>query len=229
MNALRSLAVDIMFNTGASKLLEVDSAVDSVKSNALEAAGNMDALGDSVEGAGKKADTFFGMSKSFMAITGAGIALGGALQKVTKRADELNAGLRRVEVQTGVSADEMAKWIRSVTDDTSDVDGYVRSMEELVRMGVRTKEEFQEILPVFDTFGTATGKDMVEGIKDMHAAFSTLGIEMSEAEKHIDTLTWLTTQTTVSMADLGKLSRREQAMFREMGFTFDEVAVAMAT
>lgn len=228
MNTLRSLAVDIMFNTGASKLLEVNSAVDDVKSNALEAAGNMDALGDSVEGAGKKADTFLGMSKSFMAITGAGVALGGALHKVTKRADELNAGLRRVEVQTGVSAAEMREWIMSVTDATSDVDGYVRSMEELIKMGVSTKEEFQAILPVFDAFGTATGKDMVEGIQSMNAVLSALDIPMSESAEHIDTLTWLTTRTTVSFGDLGRTMRREQARIREMGLTFDEIAVAMA-
>lgn len=229
MNTLRSLAVDIMFNTGASKLLEVNDAVDQVKSNAVEAAGNMDALGDSVEGAGKKADTFLGMSKSFMAITGAGVALGGALHKVTKRADELNAGLRRVEVQTGVSAAEMREWIISVTDATSDVDGYVRSMEELVKMGVSTKEEFQAILPVFDAFGTATNKDMVEGIKSMNAVLSALDIPMSESAEHIDTLTWLTTRTTVAMGDLGRTMRREQARIREMGLTFDEIAVALAT
>lgn len=228
MNTLRSLAVDIMFNTGASKLLEVDSAVDAVKSNAVEASENMDALGDSVEGAGKKADTFLGISKGFAAITGAGVALGGALMKLTSRADELNAGLRRVEVQTGVSAAEMREWIISVTDATSDVDGYVRSMEELIKMGVSTKEEFQAILPVFDAFGTATGKDMVEGIKAMNAVLSALDIPMSESAEHIDTLTWLTTRTTVSFGDLGRTMRREQARIRDMGLTFDEIAVAMA-
>lgn len=229
VNTLRSLAVDIMFNTGASKLLEVNDAVDQVKSNAVEAAGNVDALGDSVEGAGKKADTFLGISKGFAALTGAGVALGGALQKITSRADELNAGLRRVEVQTGVSAAEMREWIISVTDATSDVDGYVRSMEELVKMGVSTKEEFQAILPVFDTFGTATGKDMVEGIQAMNAVLSALDIPMSESAEHIDTLTWLTTRTTVSFGDLGRTMRREQARIREMGLTFDEIAVALAT
>lgn len=228
VNTLRSLAVDIMFNTGASKLLEVNDAVDQVKSNAVEAAGNVDALGDSVEGAGKKADTFLGISKGFAALTGAGVALGGALQKITSRADELNAGLRRVEVQTGVSAAEMREWIISVTDATSDVDGYVRSMEELVKMGVSTKEEFQAILPVFDTFGTATGKDMVEGIQAMNAVLSALDIPMSESAEYIDTLTWLTTGTTVSFGDLGRTMRREQARIREMGLTFDEIAVALA-
>lgn len=228
MNVLRSLAVDIMFNTGASKLLEVNSAVDEVKSNAMEAAGNMNELSESVEDAGKKSKGFLGMSKEFMALTGAGVALGGALMKTTRRADELNEGLRRVEVQTGVSAAEMREWIISVTDATSDVDGYVRSMEELVKMGVSTKEEFQEILPVFDTFGTATGKDMVEGIQSMNAVLSALDISMSESAEHIDTLTWLTTRTTVSMGDLGRTMRREQARIRDMGLTFDEIAVALA-
>jgi len=228
MNTLRSLAVDIMFNTGADKLLQVDSAVDELKDNAIEAAGNMDTLSNSVETAGKKTDGFLGISKGFMALTGAGIALGGAINKVTGRADELNAGLRRVETQTGVSKDEMREWIISVTDATSDVDGYVASMEELVKMGVETKEEFQDILPVFDTFGTATNKDMTEGIKAMHAVLSALDIDMAESAEHIDTLTWLTMGTTVSMGDLGRTMRREQGNIRELRLTFDEIAVALS-
>lgn len=221
--------MDIMFNTGASKLLEVDSAVDAVKSNALEASENMDALGDSVEGAGKKADTFLGISKGFAALTGAGVALGGALMKLTSRADELNAGLRRVEVQTGESEKELRNMLMTMMDETWDPKMAVASMEELIKMGITTREEFEKVLPVFDTFGDATGKTMVEGIKSMNAVLSALDIPMTESAEHIDTLTWLTTRTTVAMGDLGRTMRREQARIREMGLTFDEIAVALAT
>src|SRR5690606_31438151 len=228
MNALRSLAVDIMFNTGANKLLEVNSAVDDVKSNAVEAAGNMDALGDSVEGAGKKADTFLGISKGFAALTGAGVALGGALMKVTSRAEELNAGLRRVEVQTGVSEKELRNMLMTMMDETWDTKMAVASMEELIKMGVTTREEFEKVLPDFDTFGDATGKTMVEGIQAMNAVLSALDIPMSASAEHIDSMTWLTTRTTVSFGDLGRTMRREQARIRELGLTFDEIAVALA-
>src|SRR5690606_14522798 len=228
VNTLRSLAVDIMFNTGASKLLEVNDAVDQVKSNALEAAGNMDALGDSVEGAGKKADTFLGISKGFAALTGAGVALGGALMKVTSRAEELNAGLRRVEVQTGVSEKELRNMLMTMMDETWDPKMAVASMEELIKMGITTREEFEKVLPVFDTFGDATGKTMVEGINTMNAVLSALDIPMTESEEHIDTLTWLIPGTTVEMSDLERVMRREQSTIRDLGLSFDEIAVAMA-
>ena len=228
MNALRSLAVDIMFNTGASKLLEVNSAVDGVKSNALEAAGNMDALGDSVESTGKKSDKFLGISKGFAAITAAGVALGGALQKVTSRADELDAGLRRVEVQTGIAVDEMRKMVQTLSDPSWDVSQTIASMEDLVSMGITTKEEFETILPVLAEFKTATGRSMTDGLKTLDAVFSTLNIELTEAGEHIDTLTWLSESTTVGMMELGQVMRREQARIREMGLTFDEIAVALA-
>src|SRR5690606_30771522 len=228
MNALRSLAVDIMFNTGANKLLEVNSAVDDVKSNAVEAAGNMDALGDSVEGAGKKADTFLGISKGFAALTGAGVALGGAIMKATSRAEELNAGLRRIEVQTGETEAELRSMLQGIMDETWSPKDAIASMEELIKMGVRTKDEFESILPVFDTFADATGKNMVYGIQVMNDVLSALGKEMTESGEHIDTLTWLIQGTTVEMSDLGRVMRSEQARIREMGLTFDEIAVAMA-
>src|SRR5690625_3343415 len=118
--------------------------------------------------------------------------------------------------------------IQGMTDETSDVNQYVESLEELVRAGVRTKDEFEAILPVFESFGTATGKTMGEGIESMNAVLSALDIPLSDSAEHIDTLTWLTTGTTVSMGDLGRTMRREQGNIREMGLTFDEIAVAMA-
>lgn len=229
MNTLRSLVVDIMFNTGASKLLEVDSAVDSVKSNALEAAGNMDELAESTSSFGDKVRGIgSALSDHWLAITAAGAAAGGALMKATSRATELNEGLRRVALQSDATAEELRNMIVGMTDETSDVDQYVQSLEHLIRTGTKTKEEFEAILPVFDSFGTATGIHMVEGIKNMDAVLSALNIPLSESEEHIDTLTWLVTGTTVSMGDLGRTMRREQARIRELGLTFDEIAVALA-
>ena len=225
--SLRNLAIDIMFNSEANKIINLNSAIDEVKSNALEAKDNVDTLSVSVDGLGNSAGVGKLLVDNWKEITAATVAVGGAMIAVTNRSNELNSGLRRIQAITGESAESLREMTMALTDHTFTNDDAVAAMEELIKVGVRTKDEFEALLPVFDTYADATGKHITEGIREFDTVLSALDIPLSEAADHLDTFSWLTTQTTVNMGDLGRVMRREQANIRDMGLSVDEIAVAM--
>lgn len=188
-----------------------------------------DKASDVMEGVGKKGGSVAQtLEKNWVAVTAAGVAVGGAMMKMTNRSHELNEGLRRAAVITGENEEELRDMAIAMSDATFANDDVVAGMERLIQAGVRTKDEFEAMLPVFDDFSDATGKDIVDSIDIFDRMLSALDIPLSEAGEHMDALTYATTQTTVPMNNLAMLMRREAPALKEMGMGVDDVVVAMA-
>lgn len=168
------------------------------------------------------------LERSWKAATVAGVALGGGILKLTGRAHEVNDGLRRVAATTGESEESLRDMTLQLSDATFGMNDVVAGTERLVQAGVNTREEFEKILPVMDDFSDATGMDIVQSIDAFDRVLSALNIPLEEAGEHVDTMTFLTQRTTVSIDSLGMLMRREAPAIKDMGLSFDDVAVAMA-
>ncbi|MDI6840432.1 MAG: phage tail tape measure protein [bacterium] len=189
----------------------------------------IDQASDTIEKIGKNSKQAASwMEQNWVKVTAAGVAVGGAMTKMTNRSFELNDGLRRTAAITGENETELRKMIQAMTNATFSNDDAVRGMERLIQSGVTTKAEFENLLPTFDKFSDATGKDIVESIDIFDRMLSALGIPLSETEEHLDSLTFLASQTTVNMDNLGQLMRREAPALKDLGLSVDDVVVAMA-
>jgi len=199
------------------------SVMEIIISAVDKASDVVEKVGEKGAGAAKK------LEDSWLKVTAAGVVTGGAIMKLTGRSHELNDGIRRTAVITGESEEELRNMIQTMTDATFSNDDAVASMERLIQSGVREKETFEKLLPVFDDFADATGKDMVQGIDIFDKMLSALDIPLENTAEHMDTLTYLTTQTTVDMGNLGALMRREAPALKDMELSVDDIAVAMAS
>ena len=155
-------------------------------------------------------------------------AVGAGMTKLTGRSYELNNGIRSVSAITGESEESLRKMAQSLSTASFSNDDAVASMERLVESGIRTEKQFEKIIPKVDAFGDATGMGAVETIDMFDSALSALGIPLDEVGEHLDTFTFLATQTTVNTTTLAKLMRRAAPDMKSMGLSLNDVAAAMA-
>lgn len=168
------------------------------------------------------------LSDNFGKIAATGVAAGAAAEGFARSQSESNATLRSAAVITGETEESLRSMVDGMVNYTFSAHDAARGMDRLIQSGIETRSEFETILPVMDTFGDATGTDMVKAIDIFDKTLSALGIPLTEVEEHLDSMTFLTERTTVPMMNLGQLMRREAPAIRELGLSFDDVVVAMA-
>ena len=182
---------------------------------------------ESTDAAGSAWD---GLDGKIGAITGTISGVGGAMEAFARKASEPNEALGRLERLTGESEDAMRDLVTEITeaDPTFSPDDALDGMETLQDAGVDTLEAFEDLLPVFDEFADATGREMGEAVDMVDRVASAMGIPMEDMGEHLDTLTWMSEDAGIEMDRMTQLMRREAGAFEEVGLDVDDVAVAMA-
>lgn len=208
--------------------LRVDGASDYT-SSMEDAADATETFGDTTEETVERTSGAWDtLTENVNAISGALAGVGAFTEGFARSQAGTNATLGRAAIVTGESEESLRSMIDGMTDYTFSADDAVAGMERLIQSGVDSRDEFETILPALDTFSDATGIDMVDAIDSFDGVLSALGIPMTEVEDHLDTMTFLSTQTTVEMGALGRLMRNSAGDLEEYGMGTEDVAVAMA-
>jgi uncharacterized protein YukE len=203
-------------------IVALKANIDPFKKSLNEAKGTMTAVGD-------QSGRLQGMiDRNWKAIAAGGAAAGAAAESFARSQAETNRTLSRLSIVTGESEKAIRASINSMVDYTFSAHDAARAMDDLIGRGIQTKEQFELILPAADTLADALGIDIVDAIDIADRALSALGIPLEEMGEHMDTITFMSEKTTVSMQNLGMTFRREAPAMKEMGLSFDDVAVAMA-
>lgn len=168
------------------------------------------------------------ITRNWKEISAATVAMGAAFEGFARSQADSNAALSRVAIVTGETTEALRESIKSMVDYTFSAHDAARAMDDLVSRGIRTKDQFEAILPVVDTLADALGMDIVDVIDIADNALSALGIPLENVGDHMDTITFLAKQTTVEMSALAKTFRNEAPAINDLGLSFDDVAVAMA-
>ncbi len=189
-----------------------------------QASEGIDQVTDKAE---KSGGVFKTLEDNWLAITAAGVALGAGLMKITGHSHELNEGLRGVAAMTGESEEGLRDMAMAMSDATFSNEDVVRGMERLVRAGYDTQEQFEAMLPVFDDFSDATGKDIVDSINLFDSVLSALGIPLDEASEHLDTMTYIMKQTDIPLSTLQRNLGRVPDELQALGFSLDDSAAAI--
>lgn len=195
----------------------------------LTFAGDSSRLGQTFDEVGDKAGTMADTIDNHIGkITAAGVALGGAFEGFARSQADSNAALRRTAVQTEETEDSLRSMISEMADGTTSAPELAGSLDRLTEAGVDNRASMEAILPAMSEFSTATGTDLPKSIDIFDRALSALDIPLEDVNEHLDTMTFLSEQTTVPMGNFAQLMRREAPAMKEMGLSLDDVAVAMS-
>ncbi|QGT99302.1 hypothetical protein SYNTR_0709 [Candidatus Syntrophocurvum alkaliphilum] len=228
--SLRSIGIHVFSTIDTGSLIHANSLMDDfsdLSRTAIDDIADLDSGMDSFSGTVSNAGRF--VQDHWKEIGLAGAAAGAGLEAMIRSQSDLSAATNRLGVTTEMTADEVRGLTSAMSDYTFSEADVLAGMERLTQSNIRTKEEMEALLPVFDLFADATGKDIVQGIDLFDNALSALGIPLNEAEQHMDALAWLTTQTTVSTQQIGQTMRREASAIQDLGLSVDDVAIALSS
>lgn len=185
---------------------------------------------DKVEQAAEETDNkFSALQKTGVALGAAATATGAAIVGLTGKSHELNDGIRRVAASTGEAEGGLRDMVLSLTNAGLPMDEAVQTMERLVQSGISTKEEFENLIPTVDTLADATGVSMVEALDSMDGVLAAVGVPLSEMNEHLDTMTFLSQNTTVGTQELGQTMRKLAPEIKGAGLSFEDIAIALSS
>lgn len=167
------------------------------------------------------------LDQNWVKVGAATAAAGAGVMKMTNRSHELNETLRGVSAMTGEAEEDLRSMARGMSDATLSNDDVVASMDRLIKSGIDSQEQFERLIPAFDDFADATGKDIVDSIGLFDETLSALGIPLEEAGDHLDTMTHITEQTDIPLGTLQRNLGRVPGELQKMEFGLDDTTAAI--
>ncbi len=187
-----------------------------------------DRASDTLKGVGQEGEKSLGLIRENLGkITAATGAAGAALEGFARRQGDTNATLGRMAFRLGESEDSLRSMINGMTDYTFSNRDAVRGMERLSQAGVDNRHDFERLLPVFDEFADATGKDIVNGIGEAERVLGAFNIPISEAAEHMDTITHLSENLGAQMSMVGRRFARVEGDMQQMNIGLNEGAAGI--
>lgn len=164
---------------------------------------------------------------NLMAITGAGLAAGAGMESFARTQGDTNATIGRMSAVTSESEDSIRSMLDSMTDFTFTTADAADGMEVLSKRGVTNREEFEELLPLYDSFADATGQELPDAIDKATRGLGAFGIPASESAEHIDTMTFLSERLDVEMDVLGRRLGRVSSEMADLDLSLADGAAGI--
>ena len=187
-----------------------------------------DQASDVIEGIGETAEeTGSIVERNWGTITAVTATAGAASEGFARSQQDTNATVGRMAARTGESEDSLRDMIGGMSDATFSAHDAAAGMEALAQRGIDTREDFEDLLPTFDNFADATGKDMTQGIEEVSRVLGAFNIPVDEAGEHIDTMTHLSENLDVPLDRLGRQLGNNTEELEEMGVGLDGSAAML--
>lgn len=160
---------------------------------------------------------------------GAGLAaVGKGAQSVLDKTQGMRETLGRTSQTMGVSADEANRLARSMSNATFPIDDTVATMDELATQGVTTKQQMREVATAADMVADATGSTAESIASSAGPALRAMGEDVTDLNEHMDTFTFISRNTTMSVEGFSKTVRKVGPEIEEMGLSVDDTAAILA-
>lgn len=164
-----------------------------------------------------------GMKVAGTAFTAAGVA-GLALVDSAK---QMNAQLGVTAINLGITTGEMRNLALSTTNVTFPLGEVISSFDLLARAGIKDTEVLKDTATAFDTLGDAIGLGASQVTEYMIPAMKTFGLSAEEIAGKVDTMTYLTRKTTMSLDDFNTMVGYTTPELVEMGLTIDDLTAIL--
>jgi TP901 family phage tail tape measure protein len=179
-------------------------------------------LTETDDAAAKSDSTFKGFTqtikdnKTEITALGAGMTTAGvAVLALTDNAREINSQLAGTAITLGSTTEELRDLALASSDAGFPLDDVVATFDLLARSGL-TEDQLAATAAAFDDLGDATGTSAATVTESLIPAFNAFDIPLTEVGDHVDGITYLTKNSTISFEDfagtVGVLAPKLDAM-----------------
>lgn len=174
--------------------------------------------------ADKTKEAWDALGKAAMGIS-AGAAGAIALVESNK---ELNTSLSLTGTTLGLTRSQMQDLARATADAGFPIAEVAATFDVLTKAGIRDTDVLQDSAKAFDSLADATGGSADALAATLVPAFKALGKEIPKTADEMDSLTWLTKNTQVTIDDFGSAMNYVAAYGQDLGVELDDMVGIMA-
>jgi hypothetical protein len=140
----------------------------------------------------------------------------------------MRESLGRTSENLGMTRDETDNLATSLSNATFPLDDATATMSSLSEQGIESRDDMEEVATAMDSVADATGTSAETVANSMGPALSAFGEDLTDAEEHMDTFTFVANNTTMDVDEFGGAIERMAPDLQEMGLSLDETAQMMA-
>lgn len=160
------------------------------------------------------------MGAAFTAVGAAGLALVASSKKI-------NAQLGVTALNLGVTTKEMRELTLATTNVTFPIAEVTASFDLLARAGVKDTEVLKSVATAFDSLGDATGQSASQVTAMMIPAMKTFGLTAEEMAKKTDMMTYMSRESTMTMADFNTMVGYTTPELVKAGLSMEDLTAAL--
>ena len=149
-------------------------------------------------------------------------AAGASLTLLTGSSMKTNAALGTTALQLGITTAEMRGLALETSNVTFPLSEVTSTFDLLTRAGMTNADQMGVTATVFDTLGDAIGMSASEITTYMIPAFNAFGIPLVDAGDHVDALTHLMRNTTITMGDFATGFKQVAPFIDELGLSMTD-------
>jgi len=180
---------------------------------------------------GAKTDEFTkgidGVNKKLMGVGAAMGAVGVAGLKMVDSARKVNAQLQSTGLILGETTGEMREMVLELADVTFGIDSVTQTFDLLAKAGIRGQEEIKATAVAFDALADATGSSAEVVASQMIPAMKTFGLSAGETRDKIDSMTYMTKNSTLTLEDFNSMVGYITPAIVEQGLTIEDLTSAL--
>lgn len=193
------------------------------------AEGNIGKTGKAAQDAGKEAEV---MGKKFgRAVTAIAAAAAGAIaaiELVTSRAKQLNAGFDSIAASTGNERDALRGLASDLQNVTFSYDEILDTFQAIEAHGVRNIATYKAVADAADTLGSATRSSAAESADVILQIADAFDISADQAIASIDSIAVANRQYGADLSEISKLVGTYGDEYDELGLSFDDLIASYA-
>lgn len=225
--SLRDLLFDISFQGNVTDLIRMDSAVDDVRDNTLEATNNISGMERATDDLGETTGRSGNIiSDNWVAVTGAMVAVSAAAETITRKNAGLEESTKRLASSFGMTNDEVKGVALELTNVTFPLEDVTSLMESGRQQGIKSMDQLKEYATFWDTVGDATGLAGPE-LGKASVGLRAVGIAAGEEKQALAAFGYITENTSGDVSEFLTFLEKTGPQLREMGVDVNDSAALL--
>lgn len=160
-------------------------------------------------------------------IGGAMTGIGVAGEKLTDRYRTIDAAAATTAISIGLPEEAVRRMINTLWSADTPLEESAGLIDALGRSGMKSEPQIMAAATAFDMLADANGANAAIMAQELIPAFNAFGIPLTEVGKHIDSITYMTRNSTITWEDFAGVTSKLGPQMHDAGLSMEDTAAIL--
>lgn len=166
-------------------------------------------------------------AKYGVAVGGAMTGIGVAGEKLTDQFRGLDSAAATTAISMGLPEEAVRNMITTIWSADTPLEEAAGLIDALGRAGLKSEPQIMAAATAFDMLADANGANAAIMAQELIPAFNAFGIPLTEVGKHIDSITYMTRNSTITWEDFAGVTSKLGPQMHDAGLSMEDTAAIL--